>query len=159
MTLFQNKYRPLVYMAIFALVLVIGFVSKNSINHFISEKLRQQNNFAKTNDVKKWINENYNYTLNDKDFECTLLEFGTGNCVQCKQMEPVLEALKNDKKLGINVVFLHTMNPENQSVIKYYGVSAIPMQVLLDKNGVEFFRHYGFISEEELKLKFANKKN
>jgi thioredoxin 1 len=42
------------------------------------------------------------------------------------------------------------MKPENLPWMKYYGISAVPMQILLDKQGNEFFRHYGFISAEEL---------
>lgn len=34
--------------------------------------------------------------------------------------------------------------------MKYFGVAAIPTQVLLDKEGKEFFRHSGYYSTEEL---------
>jgi thioredoxin 1 len=70
-------------------------------------------------------------------------------------MEPVLEEIKNSVKPKINVVFLNIMHPENLSMMKYFGISAVPMQILLDKNGKEFFRNYGFISTEELHTKFC----
>jgi thioredoxin 1 len=70
-------------------------------------------------------------------------------------MEPVLEEIRNLEKPKVNVVFLNIMQPENLSIMKYYGISAIPMQILLDKQGKEFFRHYGFISTEELMKKFS----
>jgi thioredoxin 1 len=34
--------------------------------------------------------------------------------------------------------------------MKYYGIAAIPTQVLLDKTGKEFFRHTGYLSTKEL---------
>jgi len=43
------------------------------------------------------------------------------------------------------VVFLNILKPENQLLMKYYGIAVIPTQVLLDKEGEEFFRHSGFI--------------
>jgi len=51
--------------------------------------------------------------------------------------------LKSVTKL--NVVFLNILKPENQLLMKYYGIAVISTQVLLDKEGEEFFRHSGFI--------------
>ena len=50
----------------------------------------------------------------------------------------------------VNVVFLNILNPENQILMKYFGVVAIPTQVLLGKEGKEFFWHTGYCSIEEL---------
>jgi len=33
----------------------------------------------------------------------------------------------------------------------------VPMQILLDKEGKEFFRHYGFIPADELEKEFRKK--
>lgn len=68
-------------------------------------------------------------------------------------MEPVLEEIRNSEKPKVNVVFLNIMHPENLSMMKYYGISSVPMQILLDKQGKEFFRHYGFFSAEEMIIK------
>lgn len=38
--------------------------------------------------------------------------------------------------------------------MKYFGVTSIPTQVLLNKDCKEFFRHSGYISTEELGTKF-----
>jgi thioredoxin 1 len=35
-------------------------------------------------------------------------------------------------------------------MMKYFGIALIPTQVLLDKNGEEFFRHAGYFSAVEL---------
>jgi hypothetical protein len=42
--------------------------------------------------------------------------------------------------------------------MKYYGISAIPMQIILDKQGTEFYRHYGFISSNDLISKISHPK-
>jgi len=140
--------------AVFLLVLlIIGFLSRTSLNNFISKKMKEQANTENTVSVEKLIDSNYNYSKNDLKYEFTLLEFGSKGCVPCKQMEPVLEEIRNTEKAKVNVVFLNIMQPENLSMMKYYGISAIPMQILLDKQGKEFFRHYGFISAEDLIMK------
>ena len=54
----------------------------------------------------------------------------------------------------VNVVFLNILLPENQNLMKYFGVVSIPAQVLLDKNGKEFFRHSGYYSSEDLIKEF-----
>ena len=105
--------------------------------------------------VEKLIDSKYNYTKNNQNYDFTLIEFGSTGCTICKQMEPVLEEIRKTEKPKVNVVFLNIMHPENLSMMKYFGISAVPMQILLDKSGKEFYRHYGFISAEELIRKFS----
>ena len=104
--------------------------------------------------VEKQVDEKFNYLQNKQIFEFTLLEFGSTGCTICKQMEPVLEEMRKLENPKVNVVFFNIMHPENLAMMKYYGISAVPMQILLDKSGKEFFRHYGFISAEDLHAKF-----
>jgi thioredoxin 1 len=54
----------------------------------------------------------------------------------------------------VNVVFLNILKPENQTLMKYYGIAAIPAQVLLNKEGVEFYRHTGYIDTKYLSINF-----
>jgi thioredoxin 1 len=138
-------------LAIFLLVLlVIGLLSRTTMNNFISKKMKEQTTAVDSISVARLIDIKYNYTKSGEHFELTLLEFGSKNCVPCKQMEPVLEEIRNLDKPKVNVVFLNIMQPENLPMMKYYGISAIPMQIMLDKKGKEFYRHYGFISSNDL---------
>jgi thioredoxin 1 len=107
--------------------------------------------------VEKQMDAKYNYLQNKQNFEFTLLEFGSTGCTVCKQMEPVLEEMRKLEKPKVNVIFLNIMHPENLSMMKYFGISAVPMQILLDKQGKEFFRHYGFISVEKLNQELVSK--
>jgi thioredoxin 1 len=68
-------------------------------------------------------------------------------------MESVLDEIKAKYPEKVNVVFLNILKPENQLLMKYCGIAVIPTQVLLDKDGKEFFRHSGFYFAEELFIK------
>jgi thioredoxin 1 len=143
---------PVIFLSLLVLILLAGYVFKGNINRYISEKMRvtSGNNLS----VEKLIDERYNYLQNGEQFDFTLLEFGSKGCAVCKQMETVLEEISNCCSDKINVVFINTMYPENQALVKHFGISAIPIQVLLDKQGREFFRNYGFISAGDLKDRF-----
>lgn len=132
------------------ILLIIGFLGRTTLNNFISLKMKEQNNAETTLSVEKQIDEKYNYSKNGQDYEITLFEFGSTGCTICKQMETELDKIRKSKSGKINVIFLNTSYTENQNFVKFYGISAIPMQVMLDKNGVESFKHYGFITAGEL---------
>jgi len=138
-------------------MLIICFFNKNKVYDFISEKMEEHVNTETTVTAKEFINTNYNYSNNDLNYEFTLLEFGSTGCKICKQMEGELNKIRRSKSKNINVVFLNTTYHENQILVTYYGIAAIPMQVLLDKNGNEIFKHYGFISAEDLIAKTVEK--
>lgn len=133
-----------------AVLLILGYFNKNSLNDFISKQMKAQAETETILSSKELINSKYNYSENGKNYEYTLLEFGSTGCAICKQMEDELEKIRKSNLENINVVFLNTIHPENQNMVKYFGIAAIPMQVLLDKSGKEFFKNYGFISAEDL---------
>ncbi len=142
-----------------AVLMVVGFVKKDSMNRYISRLMKLEI----TPDIeivgKTMVDSLYNYTKNGQFYEVTLLEFGSTGCVLCKKMEPVLDEIRSNEKIFTNVVFLHIMKQENLPLMKYYGISAVPMQILLDKQGNELFRNYGFISADELIGKALEKSN
>lgn len=142
--------------ALLLVLLVLGFLSRTTLNNFISKKMKEQTGVEATVAVEKQIDLKYNYLQNKQVFDFTLLEFGSTGCRVCKQMEPVLEEMRKLETPKVNVVFLNIMHPENLSMMNYFGISAVPMQILLDKQGKEFFRHYGFISASELETHFQN---
>lgn len=133
-----------------AALLIVAFGAKNSLNNFISENMKDLIADETVVSLEELIATKYNYTKNGLDYEFTILEFGSTDCTICKQMETELGKIKRSKSNKINVVFLNTNYLENQNFVKFYGISAIPMQVMLNKNGVEFFKHYGFISAEDM---------
>ena len=150
----MKKILPFVLAVLLAGLLIIGFLGKNTLNNFISQKMKEQAGVETTLSVEKQVDEKYNYLQNKQIFDFTLLEFGSTGCTVCKKMEPVLEEMCKLEQPKVNVVFLNIMQPENLPMMKYFGISAVPMQILLDKQGKEFFRNYGFISAEDLITKF-----
>jgi thioredoxin-like negative regulator of GroEL len=151
----MKKYWPLFLIIPLLILLVIGILSRNTLNNFISEKMKEQATTIDSVSVEKYIELNYNYVKNESGFEFTLLEFGSGACAVCKQMEPVLEEIRQLENPKVKVVFLNIMQPENLSQMKYFGISAVPMQIVLNLEGKEIYRHYGFISSADLLSKFA----
>jgi thiol-disulfide isomerase/thioredoxin len=138
-----------------AILLIVAYINKNSLNNFISENMKDLISDETVVSVEELIETKYNYVKNGLDYEYTLLEFGSTGCTICKQMETELGKIRRSKSSKINVIFFNTSYPENQNFVKFYGISAIPMQVMLDKNGVEFFKNYGFISAEDMIEKTA----
>jgi thioredoxin 1 len=153
----MKKILPFLLLALLLGLLVIGFLSRTTLNNFISKKMKEQTGEEAAVAVEKQIDAKYNYLRNKQNFEFTLLEFGSTGCTVCKQMEPVLEEMRKLEDPKLNVVFLNIMHPENLSMMKYFGISAVPMQILLDKTGKEFFRNYGFISVEKLNKELNSK--
>lgn len=138
-------------------LLVVAYSGRDGLNNFISDKMKEQNSAVDSISVTTFINSKYNYAKNEQNFEFTLLEFGSNGCTVCKQMEPVLEKIRSQENPKVNVAFVNIMYPENLQLMKYFGISAVPMQILLDKQGNEFFRHYGFISVEMINTRLISK--
>jgi len=130
------------------------FIFKDNLNNFASQMMISQADSNLVKSESALIESKFNYTRNNQDFKLTFLEFGAKNCSACKRMELVMKEVSALYESVVNVVFLNILLPENQNMMKYYGVVSIPTQVILDREGKEIFRHNGFYSTEELKLIF-----
>lgn len=82
----------------------------------------------------------------------TFVELGSLSCTPCRQMQPVMEAVEQKYGAQLLVVFYDIQNPEQGRYAGKYGVRVIPTQVFLDSAGREFFRHEGFLSEEQIDM-------
>lgn len=153
-----KKVLPWVVFSLLGVILVVGFAAKDKLNNYISKIMKEQATPEEVFSGEALVDSLYNYTKTGAAYEITFLEFGALNCVSCKQMEIVMEQVKQDYPDKINVVFINTMIPENMMMVKYFAIAAIPTQVLLCKNGNEFFRHVGAISTKEILAK-ANSKS
>jgi thioredoxin 1 len=80
----------------------------------------------------------------------TFVELGSVNCVPCRMMKPVMEAVEKTYGWKVKVVFHDVWTPEGKKYGQEYRIRAIPTQVFLDSEGKEFFRHEGFFSKEEI---------
>jgi len=81
-----------------------------------------------------------------------LVEFGRGQCVACKMMKPVLEEIEREFRDSLIVESVDV--DEAPEMAQQFYVRLIPLQVFLDPEGNELFRHEGFFSKEEILAKW-----
>ncbi len=143
---------PVILSALLVVMLLIAYFKKDNLNDFISKKMIESAGYESRLTGQQWVDSLFNYTKNKNDFDFTLLQFKSSGCTLCKQMEPELETLKKDRSANINVAVINIMNPNSQQVMKHFGITAVPTHLILDKEGKEIFRKYGFIPASELKL-------
>ena len=80
----------------------------------------------------------------------TFVELGSLNCTPCKMMKKVMEEVEADYKEKVKIIFYDVWTKEGKPFGAKYGISVIPTQVFLDKDGKEFFRHEGYFPKEDI---------
>lgn len=146
----KKQHIPVFLLSLFVLLLLSGLFLKDNLNDFISRKMQESAGTEIVLSGEQWVDSLFNYTKNGEDFEFTLLLFRSSGCTICKQMEPELEKIKNASAKKVNVTVLNVMNVNSLNVMKYFGISAVPTHLILDNQGNEIFRKYGFVPAEEL---------
>lgn len=145
-----RKLFPWILISALVVVLIAGLLFKGNLNGFISEKMKQEAGTEVILSGEAWVDSLFNYTKNGEDYQYSLLQFKSTGCSICKRMEPELEKLRKANSAKINVMVLNVMNPNSQNLMKYFGISAVPTQLLLDQKGDEIFRKYGFVTAEAI---------
>lgn len=82
----------------------------------------------------------------------SVVDFGSVGCAACKQMEPVLDALRAKYENKAAVLFINVN--EEPILTARYGVKGIPTQIFFDKDGKETRRHTGVLSLDEMESEF-----
>jgi thioredoxin 1 len=90
-------------------------------------------------------------------YKVTFIELGSVRCIPCKKMQAVMKSVEQKYGDQVKVVFYDVWTPQGEPYGDKYKITAIPAQVLLDADGVEFYRHEGYIPEEDL-VKVLNQK-
>ena len=155
----RNKSRLKAILNITLILLAVGFfvvlfVFRESMNGFISNKMKEQTSVNIKKSISQHIDSAYNYQKNGTGYTMTFLEFGATGCISCRKMEIVMKEVKEKYPQKVNVKFFNILLPENQDMMKYFGIAAIPTQVLMDSSGKEVFRHTGYFSTAELEKEF-----
>ena len=145
-----KKIIPWIVIILLFILLIIGFSLKDNMNTYLSKVVQNQTPIEIILLGNALNDSLYNYSENGLSYEITFLEFGAIGCSACKQMQAVMEEVNSKYPIRVNVVFLNVLKLESKNLMKLYGIVAIPTQVLLDKNGKEYFRHTGFYSFEDL---------
>jgi len=155
----ESKTRIKGIINVLLIILGIGFIAllflfRGSMNNLISKKMAEQAGAKTKKTMAQVLDSAYNYQKNGKVYKITFLEFGATGCISCRKMELVMKEVREKYQQTVNVKFYNVLLPENQEFMKYYGVAAIPTQVLLDNSGKEIFRHTGYYSFDELEQEF-----
>lgn len=90
-----------------------------------------------------------------KNPKVTFIELGSFNCIPCKMMQPVMDAIEEEFGNQIEVVFYDVW--KDPAPGRKYGIRVIPTQVFLDESGKEFFRHQGFFPKDEIEKLLVEK--
>jgi thioredoxin 1 len=85
-----------------------------------------------------------------KKHKVTFIELGSTRCIPCQQMQPVMKSVEEKYGMQVKVIFHDVWTEAGAPYGKKYNIEAIPIQIFLDENGKEYFRHVGYFAEEEL---------
>ena len=136
------------------LFVVLLFMFKGSMNNLVSKKMKEQAGETIQKSMAMYVDSAYNYQNNKEGYKITFLEFGATGCISCRMMEKVMTEVKSRYPFEINVKFVNILLSKNQNLMTYFGIAAIPTQVLLDVSGKEVFRHTGYFSFNDLEKEF-----
>ncbi len=83
----------------------------------------------------------------------TMVDIGAHECIPCKMMTPIIEELSREYDGRAAIAFIDVW--EHNAEAKKYGVQAIPTQIFYDANGVEQYRHVGFMDKATIVAKLS----
>lgn len=153
----MKKYRGYISVVLILVLFCSLVLFRDTLIRYASRNMTDRMEQSEKNAVGDSLSALYDYNTNKKSYEYTFLEFGSVGCHSCRQMEDVMETIKQEYGSRVNVVFINVSLKKNRDFVDYFGIATIPTQVLLDKNGKEFFRHSGFLSTEDLSKHFVKK--
>ena len=78
----------------------------------------------------------------------TMIDLGAEKCIPCKMMAPIMARLEKVYAGRAAIVFIDVW--KNKEQVGRFGIRAIPTQVFFNENGIEVYRHVGFMSEEDI---------
>lgn len=130
------------------------FLFRDNLIRYASRNMTDRMETTEKSSVENMLSKQYDYSKNKKGYDYTFLEFGSVGCHSCRQMEYVMEEVKQKYNNRVSVVFVNVSRKENKDLVDYFGIVTIPAQVLLDKKGKEYFRHNGYLSADDLSKHF-----
>lgn len=80
----------------------------------------------------------------------TVAEFGAYACASCREMKPVLEAVRRDHGERFAVVEVDLLKQKEVAYIQRYRIQLMPTQVFFDAQGHETGRNVGKISAADI---------
>ncbi len=130
--------------------LFTGLIFRDKVTNYMSSILLDKGVFRPEDSLAVFLDSAYNYTVNSQPYRLTWLEFGSTHCRECQLMEDVMRDVREKFSDKVKVVFYDVSIKETKPVARHFGVLMIPVQVILDKNGQECYRHTGYLSFQEI---------
>lgn len=146
----MKRYATYIGLAVPALLFGLLVVFRGDLLDYLSANRAARMSEDIRTAVADEISRAYAYSRNGAPYTCTFLEFGATGCSACRQMETVMETIRTRYPDRVQVVFVHVGRKEHQQLVDYFGIATIPTQVLLDRDGKEYYRHTGYLSADEL---------
>lgn len=79
-----------------------------------------------------------------------LIDIGSGTCVPCKMMKPIIDDLQKNYNSFFETEYIDLNYDENREKAYYYQVRVIPTILFFDADGQQLYRHEGYISKEDI---------
>jgi thioredoxin 1 len=93
-------------------------------------------------------NDPQDFSLVPEKGVVTMVDLGAKACIPCKMMAPVLDKLETVYAGRAAITFIDVRKHREQA--KRFRIRAIPTQIFFGKDGVEVYRHVGFLGEQEI---------
>lgn len=84
----------------------------------------------------------------------SIVDFKASWCTPCKMMKPAWKAVEKEYKGKIS--FVHIDIDEHPDISKAMQISAVPTQILFDRQCKFIDAHSGYLSESDLRATFNN---
>ena len=78
----------------------------------------------------------------------TMIDLGAKKCIPCKMMAPILVKMEKQFEGKAAIVFLDVWEQPEQA--RRFGIRTIPTQIFFDGDGIEKYRHVGFMDEKAI---------
>lgn len=82
----------------------------------------------------------------------TMLDLGATECIPCKLMLPIMRKMEKKYEGKAAVVFIDVW--KDRSAAAKFKIRVIPTQIFFNREGVEVFRHEGFLGEAAIVAQF-----
>ena len=88
-----------------------------------------------------------------------LAELGSESCIPCKQMRPIVLALKKEfaGRMIVDIVDVNMESAKTNSYGKFFNLRVIPVQLLISADGKLLWSHEGSLPEAELRAVIAER--
>lgn len=146
----KNGKLKIVLYSLVLVALVILFFKKDKLTCFVTNyMLRHNKAVVVPNDSIRFFSQ-FDYADKQTNYELTVVELGGNGCKPCLKMDTVLKKLSDIYNNKVKIITYKLVDDSSMVIAKYFGVNMIPTQIVLNKDGLEVFRHTGFLSEKEL---------